>query len=223
MIISNINARDLSEAWYLCVREAYLNGREYVISKGSFETTKRKEIPLVAVQIMHPGTRPLSPIVPEGVPPVATEEVLQKYLLYLMTDTVQPGEDYTYGQDLGPQIPEVIARYKQWGYDTNRLCMSVGSRQSLFEYRKEEQGKKASSQCLRLVDTRIQDGALHFIVYFRSWDLWAGFPVNMGGLQLLKEYMAGEIGVADGTLNAFSKGLHLYEHTWDLAKALLRV
>jgi thymidylate synthase len=37
-------------------------------------------------------------------------------------------------------------------------------------------------------------------------------------MQLLKEYMASEIGVGDGELIALSKGLHLYEYSWELAK-----
>lgn len=222
--LTTVFARDLNEAWFLCVKEAWYNGREYTIQKGSFEGTKRLEIPLVYVEVNYPWTLPLSPIVPEGTPSVATEESIHEYMLYLMTASKKPGEDYTYGEDLEPQIPEVIRRYKEWGYDTNRLCMSVGSRDSIFQYRREETtGQRASSQCLRLVDTRIQDGTLHFIVYFRSWDLWAGFPVNMGGLQLLKKYMADEIGVTDGKLIAFSKGLHLYEHTFDLARVVLGV
>ena len=59
---------------------------------------------------------------------------------------------------------------------------------------------------------------LHFILYFRSWDLWGGFPSNLGGLQLVKQYMAEEIGVDDGEMVAVSKGLHLYEYSWELAK-----
>jgi thymidylate synthase len=35
--------------------------------------------------------------------------------------------------------------------------------------------------------------------------------------------MAGEIGVADGELIAMSKGLHLYEYSWELAKAVVRM
>ena len=70
----------------------------------------------------------------------------------------------------------------------------------------------------RSIDTRIRYGKLHFVLYFRSWDLWAGFPANLAGIQLLKEYMARQIGVEDGEIIAVSKGLHLYEYTWDLAK-----
>jgi thymidylate synthase len=76
----------------------------------------------------------------------------------------------------------------------------------------------ADPPCLRAIDTRIRDQRLHFFVYFRSWDLWAGFPSNLAAIQLLKEYMASEIGVNDGELIAMSKGLHLYEYSWELAR-----
>jgi thymidylate synthase len=66
-------------------------------------------------------------------------------------------------------------------------------------------------------------GKLHFIVYFRSWDLWAAFPTNLGGLQLMKEFMASEIGCEDGEIIAASKGLHLYDHTWDFARQVCRL
>ena len=50
----------------------------------------------------------------------------------------------------------------------------------------------------------------------------AGFPSNLAAIQLLKEYMASEIGAEDGDLLAVSKGLHLYEYSWDLARAVVR-
>ena len=64
--------------------------------------------------------------------------------------------------------------------------------------------------CLRHIDTRIQDGKLHFFPYFRSWDLWGGFPANLAAIQVLKEYMAAAIGVEDGEMVVSSKGLHIY-------------
>ena len=190
-----------------------IEGRTYLIEQGSFKGTHRKEIPLVAVMIKNPGMRPLSPSVPMSVPSPTTDEVIEEYMSYLMTGDKKPNEQYTYGEDLSPQIDEVISRYKL-GFDTNQMCMSVGGTHSI---------QLEDPQCMRVVDTRIQDGVLHFILYFRSWDLWGGFPTNLGGLQLLKEYMAKEIGVDDGSIVAFSKGLHLYEHCWDLAKMVLRL
>ena len=211
--LTTIYAVGLSDAWFQCLQRALLEGRTYRIQQGSFEGTHRKEIPLVAVTIRDPGIRPLSPTVPPGVPTPTTDEVIDEYLSYIMTSDRQKNEQYTYGEDLTPQINEVICRYKL-GINTNQLCMSVGNRDSIF---------LDDPQCLRLVDTRIQNNTLHFILYFRSWDLWGGFPTNLGGLQLLKEYMAKEIGVDDGSIVAFSKGLHLYEHCWDLAKMVLRM
>jgi len=211
--LTSINALYIGDAWYQCLKEALLNGREYVIEQGSFEGKRRKEIPLVAINIQKPDIRPLSPDVPMGVPAPTTDLVIEEYLNYLMTAEKQEHEQYTYGEDLTPQTEEIIARYKQ-AKDTNQCCMTVGRRESIY---------LQDPQCLRLVDTRIQDGELHFIIYFRSWDLWGGFPTNLGGLQLLKEYMAKEIGVNDGSIVAFSKGLHLYEHCWDLAKMVLRI
>lgn len=79
-------------------------------------------------------------------------------------------------------------------------------------------GYLPAHNCLRSIDTRIKDGKLHFMVYFRSWDLWNGFPANLGAIQLLKEYMAGSIGVEDGQIIASSKGLHLYDYVWELAR-----
>lgn len=81
---------------------------------------------------------------------------------------------------------------------------------------------KPSSQCLRGIDTWIDEDEkkkkkLNFWAYFRSWDLWGGLPVNLGGIQLLKEYMAGELGVEDGELIVSCKDLHIYEHTWLIA------
>jgi thymidylate synthase len=213
MELTVVDACTIGDAWFQCLEKALLEGRTYRIQQGSFEGTHRKEIPLVAITIRNPGVRPLRPDVPTGVPAPTTDEVIEEYMSYLMTDTKQENEEYTYGEDLAPQIGEVIKRYKH-GVDTNQMCMTIGNRNSIY---------LKDPPCLRVLDTRVQDGCLNFIVYFRSWDLWGGFPTNLGGLQLLKEHMAGEIGVDDGYLIAFSKGLHLYEHCWDLARMVLRM
>lgn len=213
MQLTVIEATSIGDAWFQCLHKALFEGRTYTIEQGSFEGTKRKEIPLVAILINNPAVRPLKPDVPSGVPLPTTDEVIEDYMSYLMTDDKKENEEYTYGEFLTPQIDEIIRRYKM-GMDTNQMCMTVGDKDSIMQ---------KDPPCLRVVDTRVQDNALHFILYFRSWDLWGGLPTNLGGLQLLKEYMAQEIGVNDGTISAFSKGLHLYEHCWDLARMVLHL
>ena len=209
MRTSSIIARDLSEAWFLCLREVLAHGYEYKIDRGSYAGQKRKELDMITVQITNPGNRPIIPDVPPGVPPPSTMEYLDHYLPYLMTGQRAEGEQYTYGQYLEGQISEVIRMYKEEGYNTNQAFMTVGNPEAIF---------LTDPPCLRSVDTRIRYGKLHFIVYFRSWDLWAGFPSNLAALQLLKEYMAAEIGVEPGETIAVSKGMHLYDYAWDIAK-----
>ncbi len=209
MKISVIEARDLSEAWFLCLRKALTEGYEYKIERGSYAGQQRKELDFVVVRIRNPGTRPLIPDVPQGVPPPTSMEYVESYLPYLMTAHKAEKEQYTYGQYLEEQIPRVIKMYKEDGYNTNQAFMTVGGKDSI---------SLSDPPCLRGIDTRIRDDRLHFIVYFRSWDLWAGFPSNLAAIELLKEYMASEIGVGDGEIIALSKGLHLYDYSWELAQ-----
>ncbi len=214
MKITQIEARDLSEAWFLCLRKTLTEGYDYKIDRGSYKGQYRKELDFVTVQIMNPGSRPIIPSTPEGVPPPTSLEYIDDYLPYLMTAHRREGEQYTYGQYLEEQIPKVIEMYKNDGYDTNQAFMAVGGKESIT---------LDDPPCLRAIDTRIRDNKLKFIVYFRSWDLWAGFPSNLAAIQLLKEYMASEIGVEDGEILALSKGLHLYEYSWELARATARM
>ncbi|MEE8470973.1 MAG: thymidylate synthase [Dehalococcoidia bacterium] len=214
MQIEMVEARDLPEAWFLCLRKTLGRGREYTIDRGSNVGHRRKELDFIVLQIKRPGNRPLIPDVPAGVPPPSSMEYVENYLQYLITSFKADKEQYTYGEDMERQIPEIIRIYKEDGHNTNQGFIAIGDRDSI---------KLSDPPCLRGIDTRVQSGKLHFVVYFRSWDLWAGFPSNLAGIQLLKEYMASEIGVDDGELIALSKGLHLYDYTWELAKTSARV
>ena len=207
----NIRARDIPDAWFQCVYEIIEKGHKYVIDRGSYEGQERFEFDYMTVHITHPGVRPLLPDIPPslGIPNPVAEGYLEEYLPYLMTSEKQPNEDYTYGHYLEEQIAEVIQMYKRDGYGTNQAYMTVGNPEAI---------KLKDPPCLRGIDTRIRYGKLHFMVYFRSWDLWNGFPANLGAIQLLKEYMCEEIGVEDGEIIAASKGLHIYDYIWELAK-----
>ena len=211
MELEFVEARDLPDAWFQCIHKLLETGQQYTIDRGSYEGQKRLEFDFVTVHIKYPGVRPLLPDIPPslGIPNPVADGYLEEYLPYLMTSAKQPGEDYTYGQYLENQISEVIRMYKKDGHKTNQACMTIGDAESIY---------LVSSPCLRGIDTRISNEKLHFVVYFRSWDLWNGFPANLGAIQLLKEYMASSIGVEDGEIIASSKGLHLYDYVWELAK-----
>ena len=251
--VAFIEATSLGDAWFQTLYKIMENGRKYLITKGSYEGIHRKGMSTI-VNIQYPGARPLYPIMPEGsnIPAPTSEEDINEYLEYLMTDERKENEHYTYGEDLHWQIEWCIRHYKEAGYGNNHCYMTVGRPETVLFYDTEvdyhadifacnldDDGKilikrevhnrwnknpknKPSSQCLRGIDTWIDDSKLNFWVYFRSWDLWGGFPVNLGGIQLLKEYMASEIGVEDGGLVVSCKDLHVYEHTWAVALMWLR-
>lgn len=210
MKIIFIEATSIPDAWFQCLYRIMDEGWVYTIQRGSFEGQKRLEFEFVIVHIKKPGVRPLIPDMPpgSGLPSPTDMEYVDKYLEKLMTSLREPNEDYTYGEDLEPQIYKVIDMYKKQGHNTNQGYMAIGSKSSI---------DLNDPPCLRGIDTRIKNGKLHFIVYFRSNDLWAGFPSNLPGIQLLKEFMASEIGVEDGEIIYQSKGLHLYDYTWELA------
>lgn len=213
MKITTVEAKTLPEAWFVLVKKALKDGYVYTIERGSFAGQQRTELDFVTVKIEYPGVRPIIPDVPCGIPAPTTMEYVQNYLPYLMCDAEKkPNEQYTYGQYLEKQIAQVIDMYKRDGFNTNQAYMAVGDQESI---------NLSDPPCLRGIDTRVRYGKLHFVVYFRSWDLWAGFPSNLAAIQLLKEYMASEIGVEDGELIACSKGLHLYGYTLDLSKQLV--
>jgi thymidylate synthase len=211
MQLEFIKARDLPDAWFQCVYQILEKGRTYIIDRGSYKGQKRLEFDYITVHIKFPGTRPLLPDIPPalGIPNPVANDYLDQYLPYLMTSAKKEGEEYTYGEYLESQIKEVIRMYREDGPGTNQAYMTVGNPNTIY---------LEDPPCLRGIDTRIKDKRLHFVVYFRSWDLWNGFPANLGAIQLLKEYMSESIGVEDGEIIAASKGLHLYDYIWELAK-----
>lgn len=214
LIQTQISAKNLPEAWFKCIRALMTNEHgihRYRIDSGSYAGQERIEFDYITVSVEYPGRQPIIPDLPQGIPNPSNTGYLERYITKLMTSQKDENEQYTYGEYLEKQIPHVIEKYK-YGPGNNQCYMTVGDQLSIYQ---------SDPPCLRGIDTRILNGYLHFIVYFRSWDLWAGFPNNLGALQYMKEYMASEIGVADGTLIASSKGLHLYDYSWQLAKQVI--
>ncbi|MCG2742248.1 MAG: thymidylate synthase [Syntrophaceae bacterium] len=228
-----IEAFDLDDAWFQCLAEILEKGFVYKIDRGSYAGQRRLEFDFVSIRVKNPAHQ-IIPIMPEGssIPAPTSMDYIRRYLQYLLTSAKTESEDYTYGERLiDPkvkvatqsdgrkmvremplycnQIEEVIKIYKTQGAGTNQAIMEIGMPSDI---------KLQDPPCLRLIDTRLRYGKLHFFLYFRSWDLWGGFPSNLGGLELVKQYMAGEIGVENGEIIACSKGLHLYEYAWELAK-----
>jgi thymidylate synthase len=124
--------------------------------------------------------------------------------------------DHTNGGDFEPhvfinQMELMIWTYKNKGVRNNQMTLQVGQPSDML---------LKDPPCLRHIDTRIQDGKLHFFPYFRSWDLFGGFPANLAAIEMMKQYCAAEIGVENGEIIATSKGLHIYDYVFEIAETL---
>lgn len=217
MELTIINAFNITDAWFKCLEKCISEEKgvyTYKIEKGSYEGKYRKEFDQVLINIKNPGFKPLVPEVPEGVPPPCSIDQVNTYALeYIYLPTKRVDEQYTYGERIneGNQLEEVIAKLQK-SKETNQTCIEVA---------KPSDMNLDDPPCLRLIDVRVRYGAVHFFIYFRSWDLYSGLPVNLGGLQILKEHIAKNLDLQDGTLNAWSKGLHLYDFQWAHAKKVV--
>lgn len=218
MNITTLEAYDIPELWFRALWELYNqtkgNSREYMVQEGSYAGAhQRKEFDYFTGRIKNPGNKPMI-FVPEAlnIAPPTTEEAIADYFAnYIMNGTVAPHEQYTYGERILVSVQEVIDKLKR-APDNNQSIIQVGQPTDIL---------LPDPPCLRHIDCRVKDGKLHFMIYFRSWDLFGGLPQNLGGLQLLKEYMAMEIGVEDGEMIVSSKGLHVYDYVWPTVEALI--
>lgn len=253
-----VEEKTLDSMWFTLLSEVYKHGRKNHIDYGSFAGSNRLEFDYVAGTIEFPTTRPLAPIVPDGVPPVTTDEEIEKYFVtYLMDGSLEGNEHYKYatwiaggnytipkvrwmdasmfhgpvdgGHSLSVEVPNqtqwIIDHYKDKGHGNNHCYIQVGYPESSFAYDIpwENESERQTSPCLRGIDTHIKDGKLCFAVVFRSWDLFAGFPENMGGITMLMEYMAEQIGVETGSLSFSCLKLHCYDSQIDAVKARLNL
>ncbi len=211
-----IVARTIEQAWYDAMWCCIRNGYDYKIERGSYVGQIRRQLDHVVIRIIEPWIRPLAPRLPEGlgIPPTTSDEKIEQYFYeYLLTDTKEDKEDYTYSTYIHKQIPVVIDILNKSHGNSNQACITVGDTQSIM---------LNDPPCLRVVDFKVVNGRLNMSVLFRSWDGYAALPENIGGLQLLKEYILMHLNfpVEDGEIICYSSGFHIYEMYFPIVNQL---
>lgn len=227
-----IEAQNIPDAWYLLQKKLWeIDAREYRVEWGSNPGQLRREFDYVTCLIRKPWIRPLCEIF-EGrdIPPPATVESIEKYFNeYLLNPEVPGDEIYTYGTRICYQIESIIENFKEHGYNHAKSCIEIATPDDTLR------GK--SLPCMRLINICVRFDPvkevykMQFFVFFRVWDLWGGFPVNVAGLQLLKEWLIDQIKdynktaypLQDGELVVASPELNLREHVFDLSRKFVRV
>lgn len=247
-----VEEKTIDSTWYSLLEKINQFGNINKIDSGSYQGSKRLEFNYVSGVIQYPTTRPLSPILPEGIPPVTTDVDIENYFVnYLMDGSLSLGEHYKYATWItggGYKVPSLrmvneegergdgqwvvvpnqiqwcIDHYKEKGFGNNHCYIQVGYPESNMAYDipYKEETERGTSPCLRGIDTHIvkdkDEYYLNFHIYFRSWDLWGAFPVNIGGIVMLQEYMANELGVKVGILAFSSLKLHCYDFQLDVVR-----
>ena len=170
MQVSTIEARDIPEAWFLCLRRVLEAGYEYTIDRGSFEGHTRKELDLVVVQIRQPGIRPLVPDVPQGISPPTTIEYVESYLPYLMSSCKAENEDYTYGKLLEMLIKSNIIPkyYDEFLVHFEKLALGVAKERNL-PARGHGQGKKPTLVSSSLAEFTVNLAGAINIFIIKHW------------------------------------------------------
>jgi len=256
-----IEGNSIDDVYFQLLSNLYKYGRENKIDSGSFEGSSRLEFDYAAGTIYYPTTRPLAPIFPAGIPPITTDDDIEKYFIDYIMDgkNLAKNEHYRYatwitggkyklpfsrfnilveedeltGYDhegelimiVPDQVKWIIKHYKEKGFGNNHCVIQVGYPESSFAYDipYKDETERQTSPCLRMIDTHIKNGKLHFAVVFRSWDLYAAFPTNLGGITMLMEYMADQLDIQTGPLSFSCLKLHAYSNQLESVKQRLQI
>ena len=224
-----LHAKTISDAWFQLIYNIFDNSYEQKIQKGSFEKEQyRLQYSGIAVFIEHPA-EDIVPVMPPGstIPAPTTKEYIEDYFAnYLMDPQLAENETYKYASRIhypmpkgGTQLERVIQMLKETPL-TNQAIVEIGSPEDNDVCIGND--GKLDPPCLRLLDFKAipsgKDLALTVSSYFRSWDLWAGFPTNLGGIEMLKSYVASETGLKNGPMFVYSAGAHIYGYQEEIAR-----
>jgi thymidylate synthase len=223
-------AKTIPDAWFQLIYNLFDNSYAQKIQKGSFENEQyRLQYPGIAVYIEHPYYDMVPTMPPgSGIPAPTTKDYIEDYFVnYLMNPELSENETYTYGSRIqnkmpngGTQLERVIDIIRETPL-TNQAVVEIATPVDLDVcYGKDG---KLDPPCLRLLDFKViptgDELVLTVSAYFRSWDLWAGFPTNLGGIELLKQFIASETtGLKNGPMYVYSAGAHIYGYQEEIAR-----
>ncbi|HMK60426.1 MAG TPA: thymidylate synthase [Dissulfurispiraceae bacterium] len=224
-----LKAKTISDAWFQLIYNIFDNSYTQQIQRGSFEKEQyRLQYPGIAVFIEHPS-EDIVPIIPPalGIPAPTSMEYIENYFAnYLMDPALSENETYKYSSRIhhpmpqgGSQLDRAISMLRETPL-TNQAVIEIGTPED-YDTCFGKDGK-LDPPCLRLLDFKAipsnKTMLLTVTAYFRSWDLWAGFPSNLGGIELLKQYVAAETEMTSGPIYAYSAGAHIYGYQEELAR-----
>ena len=134
---------------------------------------------------------------------------LENYYQQCITPSNEFGFSYTYGERLLS-----YNGINQVENNIDELKIDPASRRAVSCTWKPngDVQRAAHPPCMIFQQRIIRDGKLNLIVYFRSQDMWGGWPNNLYMLSRWLEDDAKLLGVKPGSLTCVSTNGHIYEH-----------
>jgi thymidylate synthase len=126
-------------------------------------------------------------------------------------------DDGTYMK--GAYGPKVV---EQLPYIEETLRKDPNSRQAVLTIWRERPGPTKDVPCTSLFQFFVRNGALELTTFMRSNDLWLGFPYDVYDFTMIQNYLAHRLGVRLGTYTHCVGSLHVYEHHWESAHAVIQ-
>jgi len=245
--ILHVDAITISDLWFqLIFKVLDTMGHSYIqdIQRGSFEKEQvRFQFPGIAGFISQPwtGMVPVMPVGMEQLAPTSREVIDDYFAAYLMDPALGENEVYKYASrihqkawltqtqsgnlraGLYSQLEFIIDMLKKTPL-TNQAVIAIADPGDI-KFCWGNDGKY-DPPCLRTIDFKVipdEDGLILTVsAYFRSWDIWAGLPTNLGGLELLKQFVADQAGLKSGPMYIYSAGAHVYGHHEDIVNLRLK-
>lgn len=224
MKILNIQATDIPDSWFQALYALEYLARSYVVQHGSFVGQTRREFDFAVIEIKNPYSEPYDSMLPQipahlGIPNPVAPGYVEQYLPYLMTNAKEDNEEYTYGSRINQLFRVNRAKInKKYSGEIKTQCQhwidvlreTPNTNQAVIQVAQPSDCTLEDPPCLRSIHLKVIDNKLVAYPYFRSNDLWGGFPANLAGIAVLQKYIADNIGIEMGSMIYSCSGLHIY-------------
>jgi len=209
--VFKIRAKTVGMAWIILLSKIMRFGH---IKKSHHSTTQKELLNIVAVITDEDPEEPRWYDFFNF-----TKKELEAYYPQVLTANKIQGINYTYGQRLMDhegvdQIRSVIEKLKKEPFTRRAIAVTWDVGKDVYN---------EHAPCLDLVNFIVQDNRLFMNAYFRSHDMYRGWPQNAFALRKLQKHVSEETGIKMGSMTIFSASAHIYEESMKEVQEILDI
>ena len=193
-------------------RKALTYIKRFGVERTTSTGKKYREI-IGLVSVLEAFNEPVK--MPENAP---LSSAIEAYSAQIITDSPQPGIEYTYGQRLHDhgQIDSIIEKLK--ADKANRQAIGV-------TWNLPKDSTSLYPPCCVVADFKVQPrsingstvDALYLTLYFRSHDIYSAYCANICGFRKLQEMIAAFTDCVPGYIMVISNSAHVYDYDYPQA------